>query len=94
MTNNKEIARALNLQCSNDHEHSHIIGSDEGGKISAQSQKYPQGLIDKVLKPTERTPATRRSSPRRPRRSAKTENLTRTMPKIWRGSSAETKERT
>ena len=50
MTNNKEIARALNLQCSNDHEHSHIIGSDEGGKISAQSQKYPQGLIDKVLK--------------------------------------------
>ena len=49
MTNNEEIAKAMKVQCSQDHEHSHIIGSDATGKLSAQCQKYPQGLMTKVL---------------------------------------------
>ena len=49
MTSNEKIAGALDLQCSQDHDHSHIIGNDKGGKISAQSQRYPQGLLEKVL---------------------------------------------
>ena len=56
VTNHREIAELLNRKCRGEHSHEHIIGSDERGKKSSQSQVYPKGLVSAVLKTHQQSP--------------------------------------
>jgi len=49
-TNSEAIAEALGQTCDGSHEHELILGSDAGGSRSRQAQRYPQALIDTILK--------------------------------------------
>ena len=49
-TNSEMISEALGQTCNGSHEHELILGSDAGGSRSRQAQRYPQALIDTILK--------------------------------------------
>ena len=49
-TNSEVIAEALDQKCDGSHEHELVLGSDAGGSRSRQAQRYPQALINTILK--------------------------------------------
>ena len=50
ITNSDEIAKELGLRCDGDHQHEPVLGSDQGGLRSQQTQVYPNKLVDAILR--------------------------------------------
>lgn len=51
LTNNLEIAKALNLTCDKTHDHRHVMGRARGASMnrSRLAQKYPRALVLTIL---------------------------------------------
>ena len=50
VTNSEEIAKELQLRCDGKHLHEQVLGSDQGGLRSRQTQVYPEKLVDAILR--------------------------------------------
>eukprot|EP00435_Cladocopium_sp_Y103_P073784 s36_g45.t1 len=50
LSNNSYIIDQLGLRCDGTHDHEQVIGRDQGGLRSEQSQHYPAGLVEAILK--------------------------------------------
>ena len=50
ITNAEEIAKELGKRCDGSHQHEPVLGSDQGGLRSKQTQIYPEKLVDAILR--------------------------------------------
>ena len=50
ITNSEAIATELRLRCDGQHLHEPVLGSDQGGLRSRQTQVYPNKLVDAILR--------------------------------------------
>ena len=49
LTNSQEIRASLDRQCTQDHEHEHVLGCSVGGPRARRSQAYPPRLVQAIL---------------------------------------------
>ena len=50
LTNNSVLAEGLHVTCDGSHTHQHIIGQSKGKNRSEQAARYPNRLVDRILK--------------------------------------------